>query len=176
MASGFGRASNPGLASQLPTRRSARLQTMGAEVAPNVVDATAVVLPSSPHATVVDGLENDLPVGEAVPVFDPMESDEEDEFDAISGNVTDNEPLVRPFNGNVTQRRSIEDVPCRRPRVIGVSQGEASQASLPASAVVASSTAVRQACEHPSRVDNDDEQPLIPLTRTRASPALVRTS
>ena len=37
------------------------------EVAPNVVDATAVELPSSPHASVVDALEFDL----SVPAFDP---------------------------------------------------------------------------------------------------------
>ena len=48
------------------------------EVAPNVVDATAVELPSSPHASVVDALEFDF----SVPAFDPMQSDEEDEFDA----------------------------------------------------------------------------------------------
>ena len=44
------------------------------EVAPNVVDATAVELPSSPHTSVVDVLELDL----SVPAFDP----EEDEHDA----------------------------------------------------------------------------------------------
>ena len=32
------------------------------EVAPNVVDATAVELPSSPHASVVDVLEFDLSI------------------------------------------------------------------------------------------------------------------
>ena len=48
------------------------------EAAPNVVDATAVELPSSPHTSVVDALEFDL----SVPAFDPLESDEEDEFDA----------------------------------------------------------------------------------------------
>ena len=52
------------------------------EVAPNVVDATAL-----------DG-ENDSAVSEAVPVFNPMDSDEEDEFDWI-----------------VAQRKSIEDAP-----------------------------------------------------------------
>ena len=91
-----GEASNPGpirqLAdSQLPTRRSARLQAMGStaghrrglvvEVAPNVVDATAVALPSPPHVI------TDV-VGSDVPVFDPMDSDEEVEFDAVSRNAT----------------------------------------------------------------------------------------
>ena len=68
------------------------------EVAPNVVDATAVGL-----SDVMDG-ENDLAVSEAVPVFNPMDSDEEDEFDRT-----------------VAQSRSIEDAP-RRIRVMGVSQ------------------------------------------------------
>ena len=47
------------------------------KVAPNVVDATAVELPSSPHASVVNTLEFDL----SVPAFDPLESDEGDEFE-----------------------------------------------------------------------------------------------
>ena len=64
--------------SQLPTRRSARLQAMGStaghrrglvvEVAPNVVDAIAVALPRPPHV-ITDIMESD------VPVFDPF-SDE----------------------------------------------------------------------------------------------------
>ena len=135
-----GEASNPGPAFQFPTRRSGRLQGARAdhrrglvvEVAPNVVDATAVDL-----SDVVDG-ENDLPV---VPVLNPMDSDEEDEFDAISS-VTVNEPLIHRFNRNVAQRRSIEDAPRRRLRVMGVFQ-DASQVSLPTSTVPASSTAVR---------------------------------
>ena len=83
------------------TRRSTRLQGVRVdhrrglvvEVAPNVVDATAVDL-----SDVMNG-ENDLAVSEAVPVFNPMDSDEEDEFDRT-----------------VAQSRSIEDAP-RRPRV-----------------------------------------------------------
>ena len=39
-----------------------------------MVDATTVELPSSPHGSVVDALEFDLPLGEAEPVFNPMES------------------------------------------------------------------------------------------------------
>ena len=57
------------------------------EVAPNVVDATAVDL-----SDVMDG-ENDLAVSETVPVFNPTDSDEEDEFDRTA------------------QSRSIEDAP-----------------------------------------------------------------
>ena len=59
----------------------------GVEVAPNVVDATAVV------SDTMDG-ENDLACSEAVPAFNPMDSDEEDEF-----------------GRTVVQSRSIEDAP-----------------------------------------------------------------
>ena len=48
-------------------------------MAPNVVDATAVDLSDD----VSDG-DDDSPVGEAVPEFNPMDSDGEDEFDAMS--------------------------------------------------------------------------------------------
>ena len=51
------------------------------EVAPGVVDGSAVVLPSPPHV-ITDVVESD------VPVFDPMDSDEEDAFDALSRNAT----------------------------------------------------------------------------------------
>ena len=51
------------------------------EVAPGVVDGSAVVLPSPPHV-ITDVVASD------VPVFDPMDSDEEDEFDAVSRNAT----------------------------------------------------------------------------------------
>ena len=54
------------------------------EVAPNVVDASAVVLSSSPH--VITDVELDCDA--SVPVFDPLESNDEDELDAISRNVT----------------------------------------------------------------------------------------
>ena len=54
------------------------------EVAPNVVDASAVALPSSPH--VITDVEFDCDA--SVPVFDPLESDEEDELDALSRKVT----------------------------------------------------------------------------------------
>ena len=50
------------------------------EVAPGVVDASAVALPSS-HV-IPDVAESD------VPVFDPLDSDEEDELDALSRNAT----------------------------------------------------------------------------------------
>ena len=73
------------------------------EVAPNIVDATAVNL----SVDVSDG-DDDFPVGEAVPEFNPMDSDEEDD-DAMSS-VTVNE-----------SHRAIEDAP-RRLRVMGVSQ------------------------------------------------------
>ena len=63
-----------------PTRRSARLQSMGSraghrrglvvEVAPNVVDATAVALPH-----VITDVEFDFDA--SVPVFDPLELDVE---------------------------------------------------------------------------------------------------
>ena len=87
-----GEASNP----CPPTRRSARLQGVRAdhrrslvvEVAPKVVDATAVDLSDT-----MDG-ENDLADSEAVPVFNSMDSDEEDEFDRT-----------------VAQSRSMEDAP-----------------------------------------------------------------
>ena len=65
------------------------------EVAPNVVDATAVELPSSPHASVVDAFEFDL----SVPAFDPMESDEEDEFDAGVPTVPVSSGSVREAHG-----------------------------------------------------------------------------
>ena len=55
----------------------------------------------------------------------------------------------------MAQRRSIEDAPPRRVRVMGVSR-DASQVSLPASTVPASSTAVREVCEYPSRVDFEE--------------------
>ena len=73
------------------------------EVAPNIVDATAVDL----LGDVSDG-DDDFPVDEAVPEFNPMDSDEEDD-DAMSS-VTVNEP-----------HRAIEDAP-RRLGVMGVSQ------------------------------------------------------
>ena len=50
------------------------------EIAPNVVDATAVDMSSSPHKSVVDALELDLPVDDEF-VFDPVESDEEEDHD-----------------------------------------------------------------------------------------------
>ena len=63
------------------------------EVAPGVVDASVVALPSS-HV-IPDVAESDLPV------FDPLDSDEEDELDALSRNATgatqvdrDDEPMV----------------------------------------------------------------------------------
>ena len=72
-----------------PTRRSARLQALGSraghrrglivELAPNVVDASAVAL----H--VITDVEFDCDA--SAPVFDPLESDEE-EFHALSRNVT----------------------------------------------------------------------------------------
>ena len=71
--------------------------------------------------------------------FNPKDSDEEDEFDAR----------------NVAQRRSIEDALHRRLRVTGVSQ-DVSQVSLPASTEPASSTAVREVCEHLSRVEDEE--------------------
>ena len=67
------------------------------EAAPNVVDATAVELPSSPHTSVVDALELDL----SVPAFDPMESNEEDEHDTcvpsvpVSGSVRESHGFRR---------------------------------------------------------------------------------
>ena len=54
------------------------------ELAPNVVDASAVALPNSPH--VITDVEFDCDA--SVPVFDPLESDEEEELDAPSRNVT----------------------------------------------------------------------------------------
>ena len=66
------------------------------EVAPGVVDASAVALPSS-H--VIPDEESDCDA--SVPVFDPLDSDEEDELDALSRNATgatqvdrDDEPMV----------------------------------------------------------------------------------
>ena len=131
-----------------PTRRRARLQAMGSreghrrglvvEVAPIVVDAIAVALPSSPHV-ITDVLESNLPVCDAgllaqsarvqsMPVFDPLESDEEDELDALSRNVTgvpavghadlqgptqvdsDDEPMVSvlPLRGSSTPKDRLE--------------------------------------------------------------------
>ena len=49
---------------------------MVVEVAPNVVDATAVALPGPPHV-ITDAVESD------VPVFDPLDSDEEDELHTL---------------------------------------------------------------------------------------------
>ena len=74
------------------------------------------------------------------PVFNPMGSDEEEELDAR----------------NVAQRRSIEDVPRRRLRVMGVFD-DVSQVSLPASTVPASSSAVRDQSV-PHSVQDMDEQ------------------
>ena len=80
------------------------------EIAPNVVDATAVDLSSSPHDSLVDALELDLPVDDEV-VFDPVESDEEEHTDekavAVSWEVVANRGNGRP--------------PSRRLRLIGVS-------------------------------------------------------
>ena len=62
-----------------PTRRTARYRRgLVVEVAPGVVDATAIVLPS-PHTDVVES---------CVPVFDPLDSDEEGELEALSRFVT----------------------------------------------------------------------------------------
>ena len=122
-----GEASNPGPSRQLadsplPTRRSASLRALGStaghrrglvvEVALGVVDVSAVALPGSPHVIT-------LAVEPDVPVFDPMDSVDEDEFDALSRNATvghadpqcptqvdsDDEPMVSVGRGAVAASR-----------------------------------------------------------------------
>ena len=90
------------------------------------------------HATVVDGLENDLEVGEAVPVFD-----------AISSNVTQIMTYVRSTGMwcRAVQSSSIEDVPCRYLREIA-----------------ALSTAVREVCEDAQ--SPEPEQVLLQCARS----------
>ena len=64
---------------------------------PNVVDAKAGQVPSSPHTSVVYVLEFDL----SVFAFDPMESDEEDERDAGVPTVPMSGSWFPPFSVGV---------------------------------------------------------------------------
>ena len=63
--------------------------------------------------------------------------------------------LVDETARNVAQRRSIGDAPRRRLRVLGEFH-DVSQVSLPASTVPASSSAVREVCEHSSWVEDEE--------------------
>ena len=67
------------------------------EVAPGVVDASAVALPSS-HV-IPDVAESD------VPELDPLDSDEEDELDAFSRNATGATQVDRDLEPTVSVGR-----------------------------------------------------------------------
>ena len=71
------------------------------------------------------------------PPFNFMDSDEEDEFDRTA------------------QSRSIEDAPRR----------DATQLSLPATTVPASSTAMREICEYPSQVSGVSDEEFLDQSR-----------
>ena len=80
------------------------------EIAPNVVDATADDLSSSPSDSVVDALELDLPVDDEF-VFDPVEFDKEED--------NNEESVVVPWE--VVANRGNGSPPSRRLRLIGAS-------------------------------------------------------